>query len=81
MVDFIENYTFTPQKEIESEYYHSYQVSMLVHILYRHAELNVDGFDNNENNHEVIKVCHFYISNDHTHDTCFVQLCFNLLYK
>ena len=54
IIDFSENYTSTPQKEIP-EYYHSDQVSILVHIMYRHAEFDVDGFDSNENNHEVIK--------------------------
>ena len=72
IVDFAENYTFTLQKEIHSEFYHSDQVSILVHIMYRHAELDVNGFDSNENNHEVIKEYHFYISDDRTHDTCFV---------
>ena len=37
IVDFDENYTFTSQKEIQSEYYHSDHVSILVHIMYRHA--------------------------------------------
>ena len=69
------------KKEIQSEYYHSDHVSILVHIMYRHAELDVNGFDSNENNHEVIKEYHFYISDDCTHDTCFVQHFFGMLYK
>ena len=81
IVNFAENYTFTLQKEIQSEYCHSDKVSILVHIMYRHAELDVDGFDSNENNREVIKEYHFYISDDRTHDTCFVQHCFGMLYK
>ena len=28
VVDFVENYTFSPQKEIQSKYYHSDQVSI-----------------------------------------------------
>ena len=52
-----------------------------MHILYRHAEFHVDGSNNNENNHEVIKEYHFYISDDRTHDTCFVQHCFKMLYN
>jgi len=52
-----------------------------VHIFYRHAELHVDGSNNDENNCEVIKEYHFYISDDHTHDTCFVQHYFNMLYN
>ena len=50
-----------------------------MHILYRHAELNDDGSNSDENNCEVIKEYHFYISGDRTHDTCFVQHCFGML--
>ena len=52
-----------------------------MHILYRHVELQVDGSNSDESNCEVIKKNHFYISDDRTHDTCFVQHCFNILYK
>ena len=38
VVDFVENYIFEAQKEIQSEYYHSDQVSIFVHVLYRHAQ-------------------------------------------
>ena len=71
MVNFTKNYTIIPQKEIQSEYYHLYQVSIFVHILYRPAELDINGYDSNENNREVIKEHHFYISDDRTHDRCF----------
>ena len=37
IVNFAENFTFTPQKEIHSKYYHSNQVSIPIHIMYRHA--------------------------------------------
>ena len=37
MVDFDENYTFAPQREIQSEYSHFDQVSICVHVFYRHA--------------------------------------------
>ena len=33
VVEFAENYTFAPQREIQSEYYHSYQVSIFIHVL------------------------------------------------
>ena len=49
--------------------------------MYRHVELDVNGFDSNENNFQVIKEYHFYISDDRTHDTCFVQHCFNMHYN
>ena len=49
--------------------------------MYRHAEIDVDGFDNNKNDHEVIKEYNFYMSDDHTHDTCFFHHCFGMIYK
>ena len=68
IVDFAENYTFVPQKEIQSEYYHCDQASMFVHILYRHVEQNVNHIESNSENQHVIKEYHFYISEDRTHD-------------
>ena len=63
-------------------------MSIIIHIRYLYlfilcidAELDVDGFDSNENTREVIKEYHFYISDDRTHDTCFVEHCFGTLYK
>ena len=38
VVDFAENYTLQPQNEIQSQYYHSEQVSIMVHIMYRHGQ-------------------------------------------
>ena len=43
VVEFVENYTFSPQREIQSDYYHSNQVSILKHVLYRHAQVSIDG--------------------------------------
>ena len=68
------------QKEIQSEYHHYDQASMFVHVLYRHVEKNVDNIQSNDDNRHVIKEYHFYISDDHTHDTYFVQHCFNKIY-
>ena len=53
MVYFMENYTLSHQKEIQSEYYHLDQVSIFVHILYIHIELDIDSSVSNENDHEV----------------------------
>ena len=80
MVDFAENYTFEAQKEILSEYYNSGQVSIFVHVLYRHAQQNVDGIESTNDNRHVIKEYHFYISDDHAHDTHFIQHCFDIIY-
>ena len=37
VVDFVEKYTLQPQNEIQSQYYHSEQVSIMVHITNRHG--------------------------------------------
>ena len=55
MVDFMKNYTFEAQKEIHSEYYHSGQVSIFVHVLYIHAQKNVDDITSTNDNRHVIR--------------------------
>ena len=45
VVEFAKNYTFAPQREIQNEYYYFDQVSISVHVLYRHAQANIDGRD------------------------------------
>lgn len=45
VVDFIENYSFVHQKEIQLEYYFSKQITIMVHVCYRHAQLELDGFE------------------------------------
>ena len=74
MVEFAENYTLQPQNEIQSQYYHSEQVSIMVHIMYRH------GLDSNEEKHVILKESHFYISDNRTHDIHYMQHCFKLFY-
>jgi hypothetical protein len=80
VVDFAENYTFTAQKEIQSEYYHSDQVTIFVHVLYRHAQQSLDNIESTNDNRHVIKEYHFYISDDRAHDTHYVQHCFDKFY-
>jgi hypothetical protein len=55
VVDFAENYTFTAQKEIQSEYYHSDQVTIVVYVLYRHAQRSLDNIECTNENQHVIK--------------------------
>ena len=62
VVEFVENYTLQPKNEIQSQYYHSEQVSIMVHITYRH------GPNRNEEKCVIVKEIHFYISDDPTHD-------------
>jgi hypothetical protein len=48
VVDFAENYTLAAQKEIQSEYYHSNQVTIFVHVLYRHAQRSLPNIENTD---------------------------------
>jgi hypothetical protein len=50
VVDFAENYTFAAKKEIQSEYYHFDQVTIFVHVLYRHAQQSLDNIENTNKN-------------------------------
>jgi hypothetical protein len=67
VVDFAENYTLQLQNEIQSQYYHSEKVNIMVHITYRH------GPNSNEENIVILKEYHFYISDDWCHDLSYVQ--------
>jgi hypothetical protein len=78
VMDFAENYAFQPQDEIQSMHWFNVQVTLLVHITYRHAQLDVDGIESTEMERHVVKECHFYVSDDKVHDTLFVQHCFRL---
>jgi hypothetical protein len=80
VVDFVENYTFTAQKEIQSEYYHSDQVTIFFHVLYIHAQRSLPNIESTNDNRHVIKEYHFYISDDRTHDIHYVQHCFDKFY-
>ena len=70
VVDFAKNYSLQPQDEIQSQYYHLEQVSIMVHITYRH------GPDSTEDNQVIFKESHFYISDDRNHNFHYVQHCF-----
>jgi hypothetical protein len=49
VVDFVENYTLQMKNEIQIQYYHLEQVSIMVHIRYIH------GTDSNEQNKVIFK--------------------------
>lgn len=63
-IDYAENYTFEIQNQIQSMYWCSTQITILVHITYM---INGNG--------ETVKDSHFYISDDEKHDSLFVQHC------
>lgn len=64
---------------MQSENYHLNQVSLFVHDLYKHAQVNVDDVDSTTESHNVIKNYHFYISDEH--ETLCVQHLFVLIYE
>jgi hypothetical protein len=71
-VDFVENYGFQVQNEIQSSYYHSYQVTIMVHITYRvNLVANIASGED-----RIVKEAHFWINDDKEHDTLDVQHCF-----
>ena len=72
MVDFVEKYTLQLKNEIQSQYYHSYQVNIMVHTTYRH------GANSTEEKMVILKEYHFYISDDRCHDLPFLQRIFQL---
>jgi hypothetical protein len=55
-------------------HWHNFQVSILVHICYRKNT----SYNSTEDELEVIKEVHYYVSNDPMHDTLFVQRAFIL---
>lgn len=70
-IDFAENYTFQVQNEIQSMYYHSTQVTIMVQVVYRmHI---IDEADDGPP--ELVRETHYWISDDKSHDTLFVQHC------
>ena len=74
VVDFAENYKFEIQNEVQSMHWHSYQISILVHISFRHNP-EADPYDEDT---WILTEYHFYISDDTVHDSLFVQHCFGL---
>jgi hypothetical protein len=68
VVDFAENYLFEIQNEVQSMHWHSYQVSILVHISFRHNP-DLDPYDEDT---WILNEYHFYISDDRLHDSAFV---------
>ncbi|KAL3689045.1 hypothetical protein R1sor_015354 [Riccia sorocarpa] len=75
VIDYAENYTFLPRNEIQSEYWTSKQVTILVHIFYYHTQFSI------ADDRDVRNVVHFFISDDRKHDSFFVQHAFGLLHN
>ena len=67
-IDFAENYEFQIQNEVQSMYYMSEYVSLLVHI-------TLQKISDGEGELVTKKHTHYYISDDKKHDSLFVQHC------
>jgi hypothetical protein len=59
-IDFAKNYTFQIDNEIQSMHWHSFHVTILVHIM---CCLN-PNYNETNNELKVIKESHFYVTND-----------------
>jgi hypothetical protein len=73
-IDFSENYSMKVQEEIQSMHWRSTQISILVMITYR---VN-PAFDSSVHESRLLKNVHYYVSDDGTHDTLYVQHAFKL---
>ena len=71
IVDFVENYSVDIQNEVQSMHWHSYQISILVHITW----VRNQTADPNDKSTRNIMTYHFYISDDPYHDSYFEQHC------
>jgi hypothetical protein len=67
---FSENYAFKTQNEVQDMHWYNFQITILVHITYR-MNLNFDPtiFQCSW----ILKGVHYYVSDDKTHDSLFVQ--------
>jgi len=54
--------------------------SLYLSMFYRHAQHNVNDIKNTNDNRHVIKEYHFYNNDDRSHDTHFIQHCFDIFY-
>jgi len=74
VIDFAESYSFEVQNEVQSMHWHSYQVSILVHISWvKNPHPNLE--DKSTRN---IMQYHFYISDDRKQNSYFVQHCLQM---
>jgi hypothetical protein len=71
LIDFVENYSFKIQNKIHSMHWHSYQCTIFVHISW----MQIPNFDPNDEDSKIVMRYHFYIYDDKTHDSYFVQHC------
>lgn len=70
-IDFAENYTFQVQNEIQSLYFNSTQMTILVQVTY----YTTAALDDANDTVQLVRETHYYLSDDRTHDTLFAQHC------
>ncbi len=73
-IDFSDNYVFMVQNEIQYMHWLSFQIIILVHIMYRWNK----EFDLVEFGCIILKEIHYYIFYEKEHDTLFIQHAFIL---
>jgi hypothetical protein len=79
MVDFVENYTFAKQNEIEKQYFGSVQLIILVHISH---QWNSEYLKNPSlGAPKLVTEYYYYMSNDPNHGMLFVKHFYDLLWK
>jgi hypothetical protein len=71
-VDFSKNYALKIQNEIQGMHWHNFQMSILVHISY----LRNPTPDPIDAESKIIKEVHYFIFDDTSHDTLYVQHAF-----
>jgi hypothetical protein len=68
-IDFVESHTFQVQNEVQFMYYHSTQRTILVQVTY--TSFSTEAYKDNVAT--LVHETHYYIFDDRTHDTLFVQ--------
>jgi hypothetical protein len=76
VINFVENYIFMDFNEVQEMHWHSFQLTILVHICYRWNDAYIEN--PNSRAKKFIIEYHYYLSNDTEHDILFVQHCFEL---
>jgi hypothetical protein len=75
-IDFAKNYTFQIQYEVQSMYFFSESLTILVNITLHMGLPSTSGEEG-----DIIKYSQYYISDDKEHDTFFVQNCLMLYWQ
>jgi hypothetical protein len=76
IVDFVENYIFQEFNEVQEIHWHSFQLTILVHICYQWNDAYL--MDPNSVEDKYITKYQYYLFDDIKHDMLFVQHCFQL---